>query len=60
LENRVGELEEENRWLKDLVWERGSVRERKEKELKEREGRDEKEEDMGKKEGERNDGVGTD
>ncbi|TVY31646.1 Regulatory protein cys-3, partial [Lachnellula cervina] len=56
LENRVGELEEENRWLKDLVWERGSVRERKEKELKER---DEKEEDMGKKEGERNDGVGT-
>lgn len=56
MENRVGELEEENRWLKDLVWERGSVRERKEKELKER---DEKEEDMGKKEGERNDGVGT-
>jgi hypothetical protein len=59
LEKRVGELEEENRWLKDLVWEHGSVRERKEKELREREGRDEKEEDMGKKEGERNDGVGT-
>jgi len=60
LEKRVGELEEENRWLKDLVWERGSVRERKERELREREGpRDEKEEDMGKKEGERNDGVGT-
>lgn len=55
LEGRVKELEEENKWLKELVWEK---RERG-REGKSGDGDDGVEEDMGKREGDRNDGVGT-
>jgi hypothetical protein len=59
LEGRVKELEEENKWLKNLVWEKRDVRE--EKELKRRRGDDSSVdgEGQGKHEGDRNDGVGT-
>jgi len=64
LEGRVKELEEENRWLKNLVWEKRDVREEKEKELRrlrKRDGGDSSVdgEGEGKREGDRNDGVGT-
>ncbi|KAH6665706.1 hypothetical protein B0J14DRAFT_210349 [Halenospora varia] len=57
LEGRVKELEEENKWLKDLVWEK---RERDDKRLGRRDEDDEDDEaGEGKGEGARNDGVGT-
>jgi hypothetical protein len=59
LEGRVKELEEENKWLKDLVWEKRDARE--EKELRRKRGDDSSVdgEGQGKHEGDRNDGVGT-
>ena len=60
LEDRVKELEEENRWLKDLVWEKreGRVdREMRSRRTGEVSGVDG--EGEGKREGDRNDGVGT-
>ncbi|CAG8956496.1 hypothetical protein HYFRA_00003882 [Hymenoscyphus fraxineus] len=57
LEGRVKELEEENKWLKELVWEK---RERgRDPKSRDRDDDDGVEEDMGKREGDRNDGVGT-
>ena len=60
LEGRVKELEEENKWLKDLVWEKRENHDRDSDRLGRRKREiDGVDEDQGKKEGDRNDGVGT-
>lgn len=59
LEGRVKELEEENKWLKNLVWEKRDAREERELRLRRGEIDGVDGEGEGKREGDRNDGVGT-